>query len=435
MKKKKIHPYVLIILTFLGVILIGTGLIALPISSTSGKSFGFVDSLFMVTSAVCVTGLTVMDMSAQMTPFGFVVMALLMEIGGLSIITIAVFFFIVIGAKISVGNRFLLRESLNQNSVGGIVGLVRRIVLTSVTIQLIGVVINMFAMMPYTNYDFFKALGYSVFHSVAAFNNAGFDIFGPNSMIPFAGNVILNASTIFLIVVGGIGFVVINDIIKKRSFKKLRLHSKIVLITTLVLILGGMVLLKLTMNEMTWLQALFTSVTSRTAGFTTVDLSTLTPGAYLVVVILMFIGTSPCSTGGGVKTTTIFVIVATIFYFAKGKKTKAFGRRIPDGAIFKAFVLVTLAMIVVVVGTFAICIIQPQLGVQEVIFEVVSAFSTTGLSMGITTSLNKVNRLIISLLMFLGRIGPLTVIGVVNKNWMTDSKEDVQYVEEKVIIG
>lgn len=435
MKKKKIHPYVLIILTFLGVILIGTGLIALPISSTSGKSFGFVDSLFMVTSAVCVTGLTVMDMSVQMTPFGFVVMTLLMEIGGLSIITIAVFFFIVIGAKISVGNRFLLRESLNQNSVGGIVGLVRRIVLTAVTIQLIGVVINMFGMMPYTNYDFFKALGYSVFHSVAAFNNAGFDIFGSNSMIPFASNVILNASTMFLIIVGGLGFVVINDIIKKRSFKKLRLHSKIVLITTLVLILGGMVLLKLTMNEMTWLQALFTSVTSRTAGFTTVDLSTLTPGAYLVVVILMFIGTSPCSTGGGVKTTTIFVIVATIFYFAKGKKTKAFGRRIPDGAIFKAFVLVTLAMIVVVVGTFAICIIQPQLGVQEVIFEVVSAFSTTGLSMGITTSLNKVNRLIVSLLMFLGRIGPLTVIGVVNKNWMTDSKEDVQYVEEKVIIG
>ena len=189
------------------------------------------------------------------------------------------------------------------------------------------------------------------------------------------------------------------------------------------------------MNSLTWLQAMFTAITTRTAGFTTFDMSTLTPAAYVIVICLMFIGASPCSTGGGIKTTTFAILILAIIYFAKGKKTKAFHRKIPESSIFKAFVLFTVAVMVVLLGTFLITIIQPELGVKETIFEVTSAFSTTGLTMGITTSLNWGNRLIISFLMLFGRLGPLTVIGVVNKNWMTESNEQIKYVEESVIIG
>ncbi len=435
MKGNKIHPYITIILTFLGVILCGTILLLMPFASKTGKSFGFVDSLFMATSAVCVTGLSVMNISTSMTIYGKVVMCILMEIGGLSFLTIAVFFFTIIGAKIGVSNRFLLKEALNQNSVKGIVSLVRRIITISFIIQMVGTIINMFSLMPYCDYQFFKALGFSVFHSVASFNNAGFDLFGAESMIGFADDVILNSSTMLLIIFGGLGFVVLDDIIKSKRWKKFNLHTKITLIITLILIIAGTLLVKLSMNSLTWLQAMFTAITTRTAGFTTFDMSTLTPAAYVIVVCLMFIGASPCSTGGGIKTTTFAIVILAIIYFAKGKKTKAFHRKIPESSIFKAFVLFTVAVMVVLLGTFLITIIQPELGLKETIFEVTSAFSTTGLTMGITTSLNWVNRLIISLLMLFGRLGPLTVIGVVNKNWMTESNEQIKYVEESVIIG
>lgn len=435
MKSKKIHPYILIILTFFIVIVCGTILLLMPFASKSGKSFGFIDSLFMATSAVCVTGLSVMDISSSMTIYGKVVMCILMEIGGLSFLTIAVFFFTIIGAKIGVSNRFLMKEALNQNSVKGIISLVKRIILISFIIQTAGTVLNMFSMMPYTDYHFMKALGYSVFHSVASFNNAGFDIFGSESLIGFADDIILNSSTMLLILFGGLGFVVLDDMIRSKRWKRFNLHTKITLLTTLVLVLAGMFFMKISMNNLTWLQALFTSITTRTAGFTTFDMADLTPAAYMTTICLMFVGASPCSTGGGIKTTTLAIVVLAILFFARGKKTRAFHRKIPEGSIFKAFVLFTVAVIVVLSGTFLVSVIQPELGVKETLFEVVSAFSTTGLSMGITAKLNSANRIIICFLMLFGRLGPLTVIGVVNKNWMTESKEQIQYVEERVIIG
>lgn len=435
MKSSKIHPYVIIIMTFLGAILIGTILLLMPFASTTGKSFGFVDSLFMSTSAVCVTGLSVMNISTSMTLYGKIVMGILMEIGGLSFLTIAVFFFTIAGAKIGVSNRFLLKEALNQNSLKGIVSLVKRIILISLVIQFIGTCINMIALVPYYNNEFFTAFGVSLFHSIASFNNAGFDIFGPDSMVPFANDVILNSSTMLLILFGGIGFVVLDDILRNGRWKKLTLHTKITLIITLILVLGGMLIVKLSMNEISWLQSLFTSITARTAGFTTFDMSTLTPGAYISVIGLMFIGASPCSTGGGIKTTTFAIILIAILYFAKGKKAKAFNRKIPESLIFKAFVLFAVAVMVIAVGTFLIAVIQPELKIQQILFEVTSAFSTTGLSMGITSSLNSANRIIICFLMLFGRMGPLTVIGVVNKNWMSESNEQIKYVEENVIIG
>ena len=205
---------------------------------------------------------------------------------------------------------------------------------------------------------------------------------------------------------------------------------------TAVLTILGMFLFKFSMyDEITWLQALFTSVTCRTAGFTTIPLEQLPPGAYITAIVLMFIGVSPCSTGGGVKTTTIFVIFLTLVYYARGKKPKIFHRRISDGSIFKAFALFGSTVMLNILGTLIIGLSQPELGLEAILFEVVSGFSTTGLSMGITASFNVLSKVVMCFLMFFGRLGPLTIISVVNHNWMTESKEKIQYVEERIIVG
>ena len=435
-KVKKFNPYITIIFTFISVILIGTVLLMLPIASKSGESFGIVDSLFMSTSAVCVTGLGVINIGTEMSAFGKVVMMLLMEIGGLSIITIAVFFFTILGGKISASNKFLLRESLNQNAISGVVPLVKRIIVASLVIQLIGAIINGFSLYSYYNGDIIKTIEYSVFHSVASFNNAGFDAFGGDSLIEFKDNILLNSSTMFLIISGGIGFVVMIDIIRNKRFKKFSLHTKLVLLTTFFLITLGMVAIKFT-SDMSWLQALFTSVTSRTAGFSTYDMSTLNnhTATYIIIIVLMIIGASPCSTGGGIKTTTVAIAFLAIVYYAIGKKTKAFQRKISEAQIFKCFALITMAIFIVIVGSIVVSSVQPELGLDKIIFEVVSAFSTTGLSMGITSSLNSFNRVFLCVLMLFGRLGPLTIIGIVNKNWMSQSDDNIKYIEESVIIG
>lgn len=435
-RKIKVHPYVFIILTFLSVILLGTICFMLPWAVKDGVRLSFVDALFMSTSCVCVTGLSVVTPAAKFSIFGKIVMALLMEVGGLSFLTIAVCFFAILGGKIGIGNRYLLREALNQNSLAGIVHLVKRIILISFVIQMVGVIMNYIALMSYYDYHFGKTLGVAIFHSIASFNNAGFDIFGNQSMIPFKDNILLNISTILLILCGGLGFIVIEEIVSKHNLKKLSIHSKIVLIMTLLLTIIGMLVFKFSMfDEITWLQALFTAVTCRTAGFTVIPLESIPPSAYVMFIVLMFIGASSCSTGGGIKTTTIFVIFLTLFYYAQGKKPRIFHRRISDGSIFKAFVLFGIAVMIIMLGTIMIGFSQPQLGLEKILFEVISGFTTTGLSMGITNSLNAFSKIVMCLMMFFGRLGPLTIIGVVNHNWMTESKEKIQYVEERIIVG
>lgn len=440
--KKRIHPYTVIILSFVGVILLGTLCLALPYASTSGKSHGIVDSLFMATSCVCVTGLGVVNPASDYTVFGQIVMIILIEIGGLSFITIAVFFFTILGARLGVGSSFMLREALNQSSTNGVITLVRKIIVISFSIQIICAGINLIPIIKITNGDWGKAILMTLYHSAASFNNAGFDIFpGATSMISYADNIILNVTTIVMIVLGGIGFIVIDEILRKRRWKRLSLHSKITLTITLMLVTIGTLIIKLTDPELTVLQSLFTSVTCRTAGFTTFDCSTLVnyPATYLVMILLMIIGASSCSTGGGVKTSTFAIICITIYYYAMGKKSKAFKRSIADSQMVKAFVLVNVSILVVVISTFIVSVAQSisgnSLGFQEVFFEVVSAFSTTGLTMGITGQLNAFNRVFLCFVMLFGRLGPLTVIGVVNKNWMADFKEPIGYPEENVIIG
>ncbi len=482
---KKIHPYVKIIFTFISVILIGTICLALPFASKSGKSIGFVDALFTATSCTCVTGLSVVIPATCFTIFGKFVMIALMEIGGLSFITVTVFFFTIVGAKIGISNRFLLREQLNQSSSEGLISLVKRIVLISFTIQFVFSFVNWYPMYLYLKalissndlasigldgnlsqlgqylYSYFL----SAFHSVASFNNAGFDILGDKSLEMFStgSNVIptwaiitLNTTTIFMIILGGIGFVVYSDVLKNKfRWKKFSLHTKIVLTTTALIIAFGTIFIWVSANfiknttvfdnngnymatpHMHIMEAIFTNVTCRTAGFYTYSMEYLKslPVTYCICIILMMIGASPCSTGGGVKTTTFAVIAIAIYYFARGKEAKAFKRRISEEQISKAFVLMLMAIIIIVVGTAIVLSIQPNLGLESVFFEVVSAFSTTGLTMGITTALNVCNKIIIAVIMFFGRLGPLTIIGVLNKNWMSNTKEEIQYAKENVIIG
>lgn len=450
---KKIHPYLIILISFLVVILMGSIMLSMPFASKSNESMGFINALFMSTSSVCVTGLSVMPngLINDLTIFGNIVMVILMQIGGLSFITIAVFFFTVLGGKLGIVDAFLLKESLNQNSFKGLLNLVKKIMLVSFLVQGVCSFINVFPIYEYvtiTNqykHPLLSSFAISIFHSAASFNNAGFDLFGSNSMEFFSSSstiisqasiILINSTTIFMIVIGGIGFTVILDVLKNKKWKKYSLHTKITLLATLMLIIGGMILVKLT-SDMSILDSLFTSVTSRTAGFATYNMSKLEsfPATYLIIILLMMIGASPCSTGGGIKTTTFAVLILSIISYAKGKKTKVFNRKIGEGQIFKAYALVVVAMIIILIATLVISMSQPELGFQKIFFEVVSAFSTTGLSMGITPNLNIFCKLIIIILMFLGRIGPLTVIGLVNKNWMASTTEKVQYVEEGVIIG
>lgn len=435
MKKITISPFAKILFTFVAVILIGAIFLTLPISSTSGR-LSFVDSLFMSTSSVCVTGLSVVsNISVELTFFGQLIMAILMFIGGLGFLTISTFFLVVIGAKIGVSDRFLIREVWNMDTSKGIIKLVRNIVLTALGIQVFGMIINYFILMEYFGAG--GAVWKSIFHSISAFNNVGFDILGnSNSMINYSGNVLLNLSTMMLIVLGGLGFVTIFDMFKNRLWSKFSLTTKVVILATPILIVVGGLLLKFCMwDHLTWLQAFFTSVASRTAGFATFDLSTLSSSAYIILIVLMFIGGSPCSAAGGIKTTTFVVILASTVKFASNKNPVIFKRTLPNKTIRKAFSLFSLSIVYILFATFMVSIFESGVEVQRILFEVVSAFGTVGYSMGLTTSLSVASKLVIIFTMFFGRIGTLTIMNFSNTKWLNNDINEIEYVEEKIIVG
>lgn len=435
--RRKHNPYFYIIISFLCVITIGSLLLWLPCATEGEGNLSFIDALFMTVSSVCVTGLSVVgNVGEELSVFGKIVLAVLIEIGGLSFLTLFTFIITIAGRTLGLSERLMMREALNQNSAKSISSLIKRIVKLAVAIQLIGFVVNLFVFIPYYD-NVAEAIGISAFHAISSFNNAGLDIFGyDSSMIKFSGNVLLNINTMLLIILGGIGFIVIYDIYESRSYKKLAVHSKIVLWTTLVLIIVGFIGFKLSsFNELTVLQALFCSVTARTAGFTTVDLNILSKGSIILMIFLMFVGASPCSTGGGVKTTTLFIIIVTLFSLSKGKTPKAFHRKIATSSIIKAFSLVTVSVIYVMLIVFIICCFEPNLDLNSIIFEVVSAFGTVGLSLGITTKLTIASKIFICITMFVGRVGPMTFMSLWNSNWLKNTNEEVKYVEEKIIIG
>ncbi|MGE0003049.1 MAG: TrkH family potassium uptake protein [Candidatus Izemoplasmatales bacterium] len=440
MKKKRLSPLLVIVLSFAGIIVLGMFLLKLPFSVQNGEAISWYDAIFLSTSAVCVTGLsTIPDLAATLSIFGKIVLALLIQIGGIGIVTIAIYVLVILGIKIGVTERYVLREALNQHNIAGMVRLVRSIVFTTLTIEAVGMIINFIVFIQ--DYSFWNALGISAFHSISSFNNAGFDILGASSLQAYSGNILLNINTMIQIVIGGIGFIVIQDILRKKGFKGLSFYSKIVLKTTLFLIVFGTLIIKLLeYDNVTWLEALFQSVTTRTAGFSTIDINRFSYTTLAVVMIFMFIGASPNSTGGGVKTTTFFVIVRSTIAFLSGKPTIINNRKIDDDNRTKAFTLVFLAMSVTFVVFVIVSSIERNnpngdMSFIKVLFETVSAFGTVGLSMGVSPYLMPASKIILSFLMFVGRLGPITLFSILNKNWGHPYVSSIEYASEKILVG
>lgn len=426
---KNLSPGRIIVLGFFSVIVIGTILLKLPISIREGVTVSWVDALFTSTSAVCVTGLIAIDTADTFTVFGRAVVALLIQVGGLGVTSVGVGFILLMGKKVGIKERVLIKESMNLDSMKGLVKLVKSVLLVTLSFEVVGAILSYLVFSK--DYSPLDALGISVFHSIAAFNNSGFDILGGlRNLIPYQSNVLLNLTTCGLIIFGGLGFLVIKEIIMVKKFKKFSLHTKVVITVTAILLVVGTILLKAT-EDISWLGAFFFSTSARTAGFSTYNLGSFTNAGLFTLTVLMFIGASPGSTGGGIKTTTIFTLIKSIYSTSTNKNCESFKRKIPSAVIFKAFNIFVLAIMVVCFGVFLLSILEPGRTFIQLLVEVTSAFGTVGLSTGITPDLKDLSKIIISIIMFIGRLGPMTMASI----WLVKEPSNACYSEEAVIIG
>ncbi|MPM20102.1 Potassium/sodium uptake protein NtpJ [bioreactor metagenome] len=434
-----------IALGFFIVILTGALLLMLPVASKDGRSSGFITSLFTAGSATCVTGLVVVDTYTHWTLFGQIVILSLIQIGGLGFITIGVLFSMLLKKNIDLRQRGLIKESVNTINIGGVVKLVRKIFVGTALFEGLGAVILASHFVP--ELGFRRGLYYGIFHSVSAFCNAGFDLMGYkaqySSFVSEYDNILINVTIMSLITIGGLGFIVWDDISKnKLHFKKYMLHTKIVLSTTAIIIFGSAVLFYIFESPNLFvgmsfkgkiLSSLFSAVTPRTAGFNTIDTAALTSSSLLLTIVIMFIGGSPGSTAGGVKTTTASVVVYYIWNTLRGRSDcNAFRRRVSDETIKKACVIICVNLMLGTIGTITICHLQSSAPIRDILFEVYSAIGTVGLSTGITRELTSLSRLIITLLMYCGRIGSITLALVFTETKVT---AHVSLPEEKITIG
>ena len=420
----------LIALGFAAVILIGSVLLILPCSVQDGVQLNYIDSLYTSTSAVCVTGLIAVDAGDTFTPLGQFFLAMLIQVGGLGVTAVGAGVILAMGKRVDMKGRNLIRDAMNLDSGRGVIRFVKSVFLTTLIFELSGAILSFIVFVQ--DYPPLKAIGISLFHSVAAFNNSGFDILGNfQNLIPYRDNVLLNLVTCGLIFFGGIGFLVIREMwTKKLNWKKYSMHAKVVLSVSAVLIVVGAVLLKLT-DDVTWLGALFHSVSARTAGFSTYALKDFSTSGLLVLIMLMFIGASPGSTGGGIKTTTFFSLIQGIKSAATNRSEKAFRYALPRDAFRKAAVITLLALGVVVTGTYLMTVFEPHLDLRDIVFEIVSAFGTVGLSTGITPDLTVASKLLSILIMYIGRLGPLTIASL----WYFTYGERTQFAEGNIAIG
>lgn len=428
--KKGLSPIRVIALGFVAVILIGSLLLCLPISIRDGRSIRYIDALYTATSAVCVTGLSVFDTGTTFTAIGQLFIAVMIQIGGLGVAAIGTGLILAMGKKVRLSERNMIREAMNLSSGAGIVKYIKSVFLTTVIFELSGALLCLPVFLK--QYPPIKAIGISLFHAVSAFNNAGFDVLGSgDSLMRYNGSFMLNAVTCVLIVFGGIGFLVIHELIgKKFHWKKLSMHSKIVLTVTAVLIAGGALVFKLT-EGMTWLEAVFQSVTARTAGFSTYPIGSFSNAGLIIMCLLMFVGASSGSTGGGIKTTTLYTLLQGIKTSATNKSEKAFRYSLPPEAFRKAAVIAATGLFVVILGVFSLTLTDPEVPMRDALFETVSAFSTAGLSTGITGGLSTGGKLISIVLMYIGRLGPLTIASL----WYFTNGERIRYPEGNISIG
>lgn len=413
---------------FLGIILMGAILLWLPISNT--RPISFVDALFTAVSSVCVTGLVTVTPAVQFTLFGKIALLLLIQVGGLGVVACVTAFFLIIKKRISVKERMMISEIYNMESLSGMVAMIIRIIKGTFLVEGIGAVLYAFQFIP--EYGLVKGIWYSVFHAVSAFCSAGIDIMGDSGFIRFLTNPLMNFTTMMLVIVSGLGFPVWQDLFQifqgvkekeiapHRWFQKLRLHSKLVLVMTVILLLGGTVIFLLleynnpeTFGPLTFEQkvmaALFHSVSTRTGGFVTVPQIALTESSLFITCLLMFIGGSPGGTSGGVKTTTIAMLLLSCRSVVRNEKdVECFGRRILTENIRTGMSIVMIAVVVLFAGTTVITVLESNASFIRVLFEATSALGTVGLTTNLTPQLCTASKFIIMILMYIGRIGPIT---------------------------
>jgi trk system potassium uptake protein TrkH len=445
----KYNPYVAIPVGFASVILLGVFTLLLPWSTADGHGLPFFDALFTATSATCVTGLSTIGVGRDLTPLGQAAVLIMVQIGGLGLMTLSTFFGLLLGVRPQLRDRLVLREALNQVDESHSVNLIWRIIIFTAVMEIAGagLLYHGFA----DGASFGKRLYLSLFHSISAFCNAGFTLFD-DSLISFAGDPVLVLTVIILVVVGGLGFWVVNDLleylrsrIRRGPLHPLALHTRVVGVMTLILVLGGALMFMLVEGSSSpqgsagsrgFLMSLFQSVTTRTAGFNTVDVGALALPTLIWMMIWMFIGASPGSTGGGIKTTTFAVMLASFRSVLSGRERVELGQfSLPETVVRRAHAVFLASLLWVVSAIFLMSIAGVQRGATsflQVLFETISAFGTVGLSMGITGELTSVGKVILVITMFAGRIGPLTLILAMAQR---TGRPQVTYPEQVIPIG
>lgn len=440
LSKFDLNPPRVLALGFASLIILGGILLNLPIATQNGESIGLINALFTSASAVCVTGLVVVNTGLYWSLFGQIVIIILIQMGGLGFMTMATIVALILGKKITLKERLVIKEQLNQETMSGLVKLTKYVIVSTFLIEGIGALLLSIRFIPL--YGWGKGIWFSVFHAISAFCNAGFDITG-DSLVPFVGDYIINLTIAGLIILGGLGFSVYIDISKNKSLKKLHLHSKLVLSLTGILLLVGMVLFFLielgnpialsglsSSNKI--LASFFQSVVTRTAGFNSVNISLIKDTSAFLFIILMFIGGSPGSTAGGIKTTTIGVLALTTIALIKGDKdVVAFKRRISDDVINKSLSIVVIGILLIIVVSFILTITENGIFL-DLLFETTSAFATVGLTRGITPNLTNIGKTIIILTMYAGRVGPLTMAFAFGQQ---KRHKKYRYSEGNIIVG
>jgi len=443
---KKITDYLspprVLVLGFATIILLGAVLLTFPIATEDGRGLPFLDGLFTATSATCVTGLVVVDTADTFSTFGEAVILILIQIGGLGFMTFATFLFLLLGKKISLKGRLLLMESYNDFSMGGLVRLAKRILIFTALVETFGSIL--LAIRFSFDMPIGKAIYYGLFHAVSNFNNAGFDIMGGfRSLTGYVADPLVTLTVCSLIIIGGIGFMVVNDLFEYRYTHRLSLHSKAVLVVTATLLIAGTALIFIfeygnakTLAPLSgtgkFLGSLFQAVTTRTSGAATLPIGDLANPTLFLMIMLMFIGAGSGSTAGGIKVSTFAVLMASMWSQMKGKEEVVlFKRRIVGSTILKAMTVGMCGMGIVIVVTMLLSITDPGYDFIRYLFEATSAFGTVGLTMGITPDLSPVGRILIILTMFAGRLGPLTISFALAKK----DKDVLHYPKGKIMIG
>lgn len=443
LKKTKFSEVQVLALGFFIVIFIGGTILSLPISSASGEATNFLDSIFTATSATCVTGLVTVDTGTHWNLFGQTVIMILIEIGGLGFMSFATFISVLIGRRITLKSRLLMQEAMNTFNIQGLVKMLKKVMLFTFIIQFIGALILSTQLIP--EFGVARGIYISIFSSISTFCNAGFDLFGNfNSYTVYYDNSIILLTVSALIAIGGLGFIVLLELYNYKSTKKLSLHAKVVLLITTILIVGGTIVMFIleynnpnTIGNMNIkdkiVNSIVASISPRTAGINSVPIDKMTTTSKFITVILMFIGGSPGSTAGGLKTSTFGIILCTAISVIKGKENAdIFGRTIPRGLQLKAVTLLIIGMGLVTTVTMALTIAEPNEAFLDVLYEATSAFGTVGLTTGVTQRLSEPGKIIIIMLMYLGRVGPLTVVmALISRKKGTNYK----YPEGKILIG